>query len=54
MLLGLTVAVVGFFALLMWADAREARDDAAQPAAASEADSATEATRSRITTSRCR
>lgn len=34
MLLGLTVAVVGFFALLMWADARESRDDAAQPAAA--------------------
>lgn len=35
MLLGFTVAVVGFFALMMWADAREARDDAAQPAAAS-------------------
>ena len=35
MILGLTVAVVGFFALLMWADARQARDDAAQPAAAS-------------------
>jgi nitrite reductase (NO-forming) len=35
-LLGLAVAVVGFFALLMWADAHEARDssrqDAAQPA----------------------
>ena len=26
MLLGLAVAVVGFFALLMWADARDARD----------------------------
>ena len=33
-LLGLTLAVVGFFALMMWADARDARDDAAQPAAA--------------------
>ncbi len=41
MLLGLTVAVLGFFALLMWTDAREARDDAAQPATTSEADSAT-------------
>ena len=40
MLLGFTVAVVGFFALLMWADARESRDDAAQPAAASETDAA--------------
>ena len=41
MLLGLMVAVVGFFALMMWADAREARDDAAQPAAAaSETDAA--------------
>ena len=40
MLLGLTLGVVGFFALMMWADAREARDDAAQPAAASETDSA--------------
>ena len=27
-LLGLLVSVVGFFALMMWADAREARDDA--------------------------
>ena len=35
MLLGLTVAVIGFFALMMWADARESRDTAAaQPAAA--------------------
>ena len=34
LLLGLTLAVVGFFALMMWADARDARDDAAQPAAA--------------------
>jgi len=34
MLLGLAVAVVGFFALLMWADARESRDAAAQPAEA--------------------
>ena len=33
--LGFAVGLVGFFALLMWADAREARDDAAQPAAAS-------------------
>jgi nitrite reductase (NO-forming) len=29
MLLGFAVAVVGFFALMMWADAREARDDSA-------------------------
>ena len=34
-LLGILVAVLGFFALLMWADARESRDAAAQPAAAS-------------------
>ncbi len=34
LLLGLTLAVVGFFALMMWADARDARDDAAQPEAA--------------------
>lgn len=33
MLLGLAVAVVGFFALLMWADARESRDDANTAAA---------------------
>ena len=38
MLLGILVAVVSFFALMMWADAREARDsvpeaDAAVPAA---------------------
>ena len=32
MLLGLSVAVIGFFALLMWADARDSRDDA-EPAA---------------------
>ena len=36
MLLGLAVAVIGFFALLMWADARNARDEggtaAPQPA----------------------
>ena len=30
LLLGLTLAVVGFFALMMWADARDARDDAAR------------------------
>ncbi len=36
MLLGLTVAVVGFFALLMWADARDSRDGAAAPAPAAE------------------
>ena len=35
MLLGFTVAIVGVFALMMWADARESRDTAAQPAAAS-------------------
>jgi nitrite reductase (NO-forming) len=35
MLLGITVAVIGFLALMMWADARESRDAAvAQPAAA--------------------
>jgi nitrite reductase (NO-forming) len=33
MLLGLAVAVIGFFALLMWADARNARDDASAVAA---------------------
>src|SRR6266508_2043925 len=34
-LLGIAVAVIGFFALMMWADARESRDAAvAQPAAA--------------------
>jgi nitrite reductase (NO-forming) len=33
-LLGLTVAVVGVFALLMWADAREARDSSGQVATA--------------------
>jgi nitrite reductase (NO-forming) len=39
-LLGLLVAVLGFFALLMWMDAREARDAGAQPAAASEPETA--------------
>jgi nitrite reductase (NO-forming) len=34
LLLGFLVAVVGFFALLMWADARDARDDAESTAAA--------------------
>ena len=38
LLLGLTVAVVGFFAVMMWADARDSRGTAAQPAAASSAD----------------
>jgi len=37
MLLGLMVAVVGFFALLMWADARESLDTAGQPAVAAAA-----------------
>jgi nitrite reductase (NO-forming) len=37
MLLGLLVAVVGFFALLMWSDARQARDDTGAPAAAAPA-----------------
>jgi nitrite reductase (NO-forming) len=38
LLLGLLVAVVGFFALLMWADARESRDGAtASPAPAASA-----------------
>jgi nitrite reductase (NO-forming) len=43
MLLGLAVAVVGFFALLMWADARESRDAGSEPAAASGTASATAA-----------
>jgi len=34
LLLGLLVAVLGIFSLLMWTDARESRDAAAQPAAA--------------------
>ena len=34
MMLGFTLAVVGFFALMLWADARESRDGAAEPAAA--------------------
>ncbi len=34
LLLGLLVAVLGVFSLLMWTDARESRDAAAQPAAA--------------------
>jgi len=37
LLLGLTLAAVGFFALMMWADARDARDAAAEPAAAAPA-----------------
>jgi nitrite reductase (NO-forming) len=41
MLLGLAVAVVGFFALLMWADARQSRDAGSEPAAASGTASAT-------------
>jgi nitrite reductase (NO-forming) len=40
LLLGILVAVIGFFALLMWADARESRDAAAQPAAAADTGSA--------------
>ena len=34
LLLGILVAVLGFLSVLMWADAREAREAAAQPAAA--------------------
>jgi nitrite reductase (NO-forming) len=34
LLLGFAVAVVGFFALMLWADARDSRDAAAAPAAA--------------------
>jgi len=37
MLLGLMVGVVGFFALLMWSDARESVDTARQPAVATAA-----------------
>ena len=33
MLLGFAVAVVAFFALMMWADARESRDAVARPTA---------------------
>ena len=33
--LGLMVAVVGFFALLMWADARDSRETSSAPVAAS-------------------
>jgi nitrite reductase (NO-forming) len=33
MLLGLVAGVIAVFALLMWSDARESRDDAAEPAA---------------------
>ena len=33
LMLGLLVAVLGFFALMMWLDARNARDDAQQAAA---------------------
>ena len=43
-LLGIAVSVVGFFALMMWADARDARDeaDAATPAIAAEHNHATD------------
>ena len=41
MLLGFAVAVVAFFALMMWADARESRDSAAAQPAASEGAAAT-------------
>jgi nitrite reductase (NO-forming) len=41
MMLGFTLAVVGFFALMLWADARESRDAAAEPAAAASATPAT-------------
>lgn len=34
LLLGFAVAIVGFFALMMWADARETRDASVQPSAA--------------------
>src|SRR5688572_16067625 len=37
MLLGFLVAVLGFFALMLWADAREARDDASFAAATAKA-----------------
>jgi nitrite reductase (NO-forming) len=40
LLLSLAVGVVGFFALMMWADARESRDAAAQPPVASDTASA--------------
>jgi nitrite reductase (NO-forming) len=39
LLLGLTVAIVGFFALMMWADARDARDET--PVAATDAPATT-------------
>jgi nitrite reductase (NO-forming) len=37
LLLGILVAVLGFFALMMWADARESRDDASSAAPAATA-----------------
>jgi len=44
MLLGIAVAVVGFFALMMWADARDARDSAPGTAAATPAATPSDAT----------
>ncbi len=41
-LLGLAVAVVGFFALMMWADARESRDSTAPASATPAHDHATD------------
>jgi nitrite reductase (NO-forming) len=43
MLLGFAVAVVAFFALMMWADARDSRDSAAAQPAAAESAAATSA-----------
>lgn len=43
MLLGLAVAVIGFFALLMWSDSREARTDASEAAPAAPASGTTAA-----------
>jgi len=40
LLLGIMVAIVGFFALLMWADARESRDASVEAAAATDAPAA--------------
>ncbi len=40
LLLGIMIAIVGFFALLMWADARESRDATVEAAAATDAPAA--------------
>jgi nitrite reductase (NO-forming) len=43
MLLGFAVAVIGFFALMLWADARQSRDEAGAPAQAQASSAADDA-----------